>query len=46
MAKTPEDLLVDKIRELQKEFETNQYMSELILKYEIDKYFKDVYLKS
>ncbi|MCD8921653.1 hypothetical protein K2V69_13320 [Staphylococcus gallinarum] len=45
MHKTPEDLLIDKIKELQKDFKNNKYMTELILKYEIDKYFKNVYLK-
>ncbi|QKW67615.1 hypothetical protein FOC56_07950 [Staphylococcus hominis] len=46
MDKTAEDLLIDKIKELQLEFKENKYMTELILKYEIEKYFKNVYLKS
>nr|WP_153907028.1 hypothetical protein [Staphylococcus capitis] len=46
MDKTEEDLLIDKIKELQLEFKENKYMTELIMKYEIEKYFKDVYLKS
>ncbi|MBF0770249.1 hypothetical protein ACN9UU_06460 [Staphylococcus caprae] len=46
MDKTAEDLLIDKIKELQLEFKENKYMTELIMKYEIEKYFKDVYLKS
>ncbi|MCI2923939.1 hypothetical protein FH136_10180 [Staphylococcus hominis] len=46
MKKTAEDLLIDKIKELQLEFKENKYMTELILKYEIEKYFKNVYLKS
>ncbi|MCI2924763.1 MULTISPECIES: hypothetical protein [Staphylococcus] len=46
MDKTAEDLLIDKIKELQLEFKENKYMTELIMKYEIEKYFKNVYLKS
>lgn len=35
MGETAEDLLVDKIKELQLEFKENKYMTELIIKYEI-----------
>lgn len=46
MEKTAEYLLIDKIKELQLEFKENKYMTKLIMKYEIEKYFNDVYLKS
>lgn len=46
MDKTAEDLLIDKIKELQLEFKENKYMTELIMKYEIENTSKDVYLKS
>ncbi|MEX5914547.1 hypothetical protein AB6G74_09630 [Staphylococcus ureilyticus] len=46
MNKSAEDLLIDKIKELQLEFKNNKYMTDLIMKYEIEKYFKEVYLRS
>ncbi|MGS0667722.1 hypothetical protein ACU40O_09965 [Staphylococcus arlettae] len=45
MSKTKEDLLIDKIKELQNEYENSQYMTKTNLEYQIYNYFNDVYLK-
>ncbi|MBF0793765.1 hypothetical protein [Mammaliicoccus lentus] len=45
MRKTKEDLLIDKIKELQEEYENNPLMTKLILEFEITKYFEEVYKK-
>lgn len=45
MSKTKEDLLIDKIKELQEEYKNNPLMNKLILEFEITKYFEEVYKK-
>lgn len=42
---TPEDKLIQKIKELRKEYEDSDLMSELILEYLVKKYVNEEYRK-
>ncbi|HHC7447540.1 TPA: hypothetical protein ACN3HF_000540 [Staphylococcus aureus] len=42
---TPEDKLIQKIKELRKEYEENDLMTELILEYLVKKYVEEEYRK-
>ncbi|SGW56836.1 MULTISPECIES: hypothetical protein [Staphylococcus] len=43
--KTPEDKLIQRIKELRKEYEENDLMTELILEYLVKKYVEEEYRK-
>ncbi|EPC8883060.1 hypothetical protein ACEY6H_10130 [Staphylococcus aureus] len=42
---TPEDKLIQRIKELRKEYEENDLMTELILEYLVKKYVEEEYKK-
>ncbi|CAC6753198.1 hypothetical protein QAC11_01110 [Staphylococcus aureus] len=42
---TPEDKLIQRIKELRKEYEENDLMTELILEYLVKKYVEEEYRK-